>query len=137
MRDLPRQLLVVIAVMLAASVLLIWAGLSRQDSTGTLIAVAGGVALASALAFLGAVLVRSRRNVVPADDPQLRARLDMWRNSTANVILLAAGAALWGYDLVASVNRGAFALAALYAVLFASFVWTLVRVLRRRRTGPI
>jgi hypothetical protein len=134
-RDLPRQLLVPLAVLLGASVLLIWTGLARQDSKGTLIAIAGGVALASALAFLGAVIVRSRSGIVPAEDPQLRARLDTWRNSPASVILIATGVALWGYDLVAAVMRGAFGLAALYAILFASFVWRLLRVLRRRRTG--
>jgi hypothetical protein len=123
------------AVMFGASVFLIWTGLERQDSTGTLIAIAGAVALASAVAFIGAVIVRSRRNIVPADNPQLHAWLDTWRNSMGSVLLLALGVALWGYYLVAAVMRGAFGLAALDAVLFACTAWALVRVLRRRRTG--
>jgi hypothetical protein len=132
---LPKQLLVFVGAMLAVSAFLIWNGLERQDSRGTLIAIGGAVALLSTVSFVGLVIVRSRQNIVPVDDSRLLAGLGTWRNSRGNVILLALAAALWGYYLVAAVARGAFGFVALDALLFALCVWGLVRVLRRRRGG--
>jgi hypothetical protein len=59
--NLPRKLLVFIAVMLGASVFLIWNGLRRDDSTGAVIAASGVVGLVSMLAFVAAIIVRSRK----------------------------------------------------------------------------
>ena len=57
----PRQLRVFIVVMLGASVFLLWHGLNRDDSTGAVIAACGVVGLVSMLAFVAAVIVRSRK----------------------------------------------------------------------------
>jgi hypothetical protein len=59
--NLPQAFLVFIAVMLGASVFLIWVGLRRDDSTGALIAGSGVVGLLSFVAFIAAVVVRSRK----------------------------------------------------------------------------
>jgi hypothetical protein len=59
--NLPRKLLVFIAVMLGASVFLIWNGLRRDDPTGAVIAASGVVGLVSMLAFVAAIIVRSRK----------------------------------------------------------------------------
>jgi hypothetical protein len=136
-KNLPRDFLVFIAVMLAVSVFLIWTGLERQDSTGTLAAIAGAVALLSMVGLIGAIIVRSRRNIIPADDPRPPAWLDTWRDSRGNVLVFVLGTAFWGYHLVTAVTRGAYGPAALDALLFIGTVWGLMRVLRRRRKGRI
>jgi hypothetical protein len=59
--NLPRKLLGFIAVMLGASVFLIWNGLRSDDSTGAVIAASGAVGLLSMLAFVAAIIVRSRK----------------------------------------------------------------------------
>jgi ACR3 family arsenite efflux pump ArsB len=59
--NLRRKLLVLIAVMLCASVFLIWNGLRRNDSTGAVIATSGVIGLLSMVAFVAKIIVRSRK----------------------------------------------------------------------------
>jgi hypothetical protein len=60
-RGIPQQLLGFIVVMLGESAFLLWRGLSRDDSTGALIAASGVVGLLSMFAFVAAVIVRSHK----------------------------------------------------------------------------
>ncbi len=49
------------------------------------------------------------------------------------LVVLLAGAALWGFYLVVAIMKGAYGLGALNGVLLAGSVWAITRNLSRRR----
>jgi hypothetical protein len=55
------------------------------------------------------------------------------RDNPVVVGVLGVAAVMWAYFTVAALVQGAYPLAVLDAVLFIGSVWTIMRILRRRR----
>ena len=56
-----------------------------------------------------------------------------WLDSIGNVVFLVGATAMWAYFMVRALSKGAYALGALDGLLVIVSVWTITRILRRRR----
>jgi membrane protein YdbS with pleckstrin-like domain len=67
---------------------------------------------------------------VSTEDSRVRPA---WLDSTAAIVVLVAATAMWAFYMVVAIAKGAYALAAVDALLLVASVWTVSRILRRRR----
>jgi hypothetical protein len=56
-----------------------------------------------------------------------------WRDSITALVVLVAGAVMWGFFAVLTLARGAYGLGALNALLFTASAWAISRNLQRRQ----
>lgn len=125
------------AVTSIAGVAALLYGAGRGGAHGAVSVVLGILIVASDLALWVAVAVTQwkRRDLepgenTPAERPQNRPA---WLDSTGSVVVLFAAAGMWAYFTAAAVAKSAYVVAGLQAVLFTCTVWTITRILRRRR----
>lgn len=112
-------------------------GVMRGGGHGAVDVVFGVLIVAANIFLWSAVVVtqRKRRGLEPpvgaiADKPQNRPA---WLDSTGAVVVLFVAAAMWAYFTAAAVAKSAYLVAGLQALLFIGTVWTITRILRRRR----
>jgi len=56
-----------------------------------------------------------------------------WLDSIGNVVFLVGATGMWAYFMVRALAKGAYVLGALDGLLVIASVWTITRILRRRR----
>lgn len=125
------------AITLVAGVGALLYGASKGGEHGAVYVVLGILVVASNIALWLAVAVTQwkRRGLEPrvdmtAEKPQTRPA---WLDSTVSIVVLFAAAGMWAYFTGAAFAKSAYVVAALQAVLFIGTVWTITRILGRRR----
>lgn len=125
------------AITVVAGVGAVLYGVGKGGEHGAVYAVFGIVIVASTIALWLAVGVTQwkRRGLEPRVDVTPRKPPDppAWLDSTASVVVLFVAAGMWAYFTAAAFAKDAYVVAGLQAALFIATVWTITRILRRRR----
>jgi len=66
-------------------------------------------------------------------NPEDRRARPGWLDSIGNVVFLIAATAMWAYYMFRALSQGAYALGVLDGLLVIASVWTITRIIRRRR----
>lgn len=112
-------------------------GAGRGGEHGAVYVVLGVLIVASNIVLWLSVVVTQwkRRGLEPRVDvtPGKPPDRPAWLDSTASVVVLFMAAGMWACFTAAAFTKNAYAVAVLQAALFVATVWTITRILRRRR----
>lgn len=137
------RLAVAALIGLVAGVFFVLEGLGRSDARGTVYVLLGSGILASvAVLVVGVLRVRRQQPGLSAEERTAArvARLEQaqqtrpaWLDSPGFAVLMLVISAYWTYLLVRALDKGAYGIAVLDAVLLLASMSAVLRVVRNRR----